>query len=144
MLNIREMTIQDYDRLYALWAGTRGMGLRSVDDSREGIDRFLRRNPNTCFVAERAGDIVGAIISGHDGRRGYIYHTAVKEEFRGQGIGKELVNRALAALKAEGITRCGLFVFADNVAGQNFWLSQGWVTRPDLVYFNLPLCPENK
>ena len=73
---------------------------------------------------------------------GGIYHTAVKEEFRGQGIGKELVNRALAALKAEGITRCGLFVFADNVAGQNFWLSQGWVTRPDLVYFNLPLCPE--
>lgn len=144
MLNIRKLTIEDYDKLYALWAGTRGMGLRSIDDSREGIERFLRRNPDTCFLAEVAGGIVGAIISGHDGRRGYIYHTAVKEEFRGQGIGKALVARACEALKAEGITRCGLFVFADNEAGQNFWFSQGWVTRPDLVYFNLPLSAENK
>lgn len=144
ILNIRKLSILDYDRLYALWSGTKGMGLRSIDDSKEGIERFLRRNPSTCFVAEETGEIVGAIISGHDGRRGYIYHTAVKEGLRGQGIGKELMAKACEALKAEGITRCGLFVFAGNEAGQNFWHSQGWVTRPDLVYYNLPLSADNK
>lgn len=141
---IRTMTIEDYERVFALWSETKGMGLRSLDDSKEGIERFLRRNPTTCFVAEAAGEIAGAIICGHDGRRGYIYHTAVKASLRGQGIGKELAERACEALKAQGITRCGLFVFAENEMGKNFWLSQGWVTRPDLVYFNLPLHTDNK
>lgn len=141
---IRTMTIEDYERVFALWSETKGMGLRSLDDSKEGIERFLRRNPTTCFVAEAAGEIAGAIICGHDGRRGYIYHTAVKASLRGQGIGKELAERACEALKTEGITRCGLFVFAENEGGKNFWLSQGWVTRPDLVYFNLPLHTDNK
>ena len=141
---IRIMTIEDYERVYTLWSGTKGMGLRSIDDSKEGIARFLRRNPTTCFVAEADGEVVGAIICGHDGRRGYIYHTAVKESLRGQGIGKQLADKACEALKAEGITRCGLFVFADNEGGKDFWLSQGWLTRPDLVYFNLPLYSENK
>ena len=141
---IRIMTIEDYERVYTLWSGTKGMGLRSIDDSKEGIARFLRRNPTTCFVAEADGEVVGAIICGHDGRRGYIYHTAVKESLRGQGIGKQLADKACEALKDEGITRCGLFVFADNEGGKDFWLSQGWLTRPDLVYFNLPLYSENK
>ena len=141
---IRIMTIEDYERVYTLWSGTKGMGLRSIDDSKEGIERFLRRNPTTCFLAEADGEVVGAIICGHDGRRGYIYHTAVKESLRGQGIGKQLADKACEALKAEGITRCGLFVFADNEGGKDFWLSQGWLTRPDLVYFNLPLHSENK
>lgn len=140
---IRKLTVADYDMLYALWAETAGMGLRSVDDSKEGIERFLQRNPSTCFVAEEGREIFGAIICGHDGRRGYIYHTAVRENRRGQGIGKQMVDRAVAALKAEGITRCGLFVYADNVSGQDFWRSQGWETRPDLVYFNLPLDLKN-
>ena len=140
---IRKLTREDYAKLYSLWAETAGMGLRSVDDSPEGIERFLARNPDTCFVAEEKGELVGAIICGHDGRRGYIYHTAVKESLRGRGIGKGLVEKALTALKEKGITRCGLFVYADNVSGQDFWRSQGWATRPDLVYFNLPLDPEN-
>ncbi|HBS92452.1 MAG TPA: GNAT family N-acetyltransferase [Firmicutes bacterium] len=141
---IRIMTIEDYERVYKLWSETKGMGLRSIDDSIEGIERFLKRNPRTSFVAEADGEIAGAIICGHDGRRGYIYHTAVKESLRGQGIGKQLANSAIAALKAEGITRCGLFVFAENERGKDFWLSLGWVTRPDLVYFNLPLHTDNK
>lgn len=141
---IKIMTIEDYERVYTLWSGTKGMGLRSIDDSKEGIERFLRRNPSTCFLAEADGEVIGAIICGHDGRRGYIYHTAVKENLRGQGIGKQLADKACEALKAEGITRCGLFVFAKNKGGKDFWLSQGWVTRPDLVYFNLPLHSENK
>jgi len=141
---IKIMTIEDYERVYTLWSGTKGMGLRSIDDSKEGIERFLRRNPSTCFLAEADGEVIGAIICGHDGRRGYIYHTAVKENLRGQGIGKQLADKACEALKAEGITRCGLFVFAENKGGKDFWLSQGWVTRPDLVYFNLPLHSENK
>lgn len=141
---IRTLTANDYDRLYSLWAGTQGMGLRSIDDSREGITRFLERNPSTCFAAQEQGEIIGAIICGHDGRRGYIYHTAVRADRRGQGIGKALVQAAVAALKNEGITRAGLFVYADNQLGQGFWRSQGWSIRPDLVYHNLPLDSGNK
>lgn len=141
---IRILTAEDYDGLYALWTETEGMGLRSLDDSREGIGHFLRRNPNTSFIAQEGSEIVGAIICGHDGRRGYIYHTAVKENRRGEGIGRDLVAKAVAALKEEGITRTGLFVYADNIKGQAFWQSQGWVTRPDLVYYNLPLNPQNQ
>lgn len=140
---IEPMTIEDYDDVYRLWAATEGMGLRSLDDSRAGVTRFLARNPSTCFVARQAGGIVGCILSGHDGRRGYIYHTAVDKQLRGQGVGSKLVERALAALAAEGITRCGLFIYQENSAGQSFWRGRGWQARPDLVYFDLPLRPDN-
>ncbi|MBP1544295.1 MAG: GNAT family N-acetyltransferase, partial [Oscillospiraceae bacterium] len=99
---IRKMTIADYDSVYSLWLSCRGMGLNDLDDSREGIERFLMRNPDTCFVAED-GDIVGVIIAGNDGRRGYIYHTAVREERRKEGIATALVEAAL-----DGLKRCGI------------------------------------
>lgn len=79
---IRTMTIQDYEKVYDLWTHTAGMGLNLTDDSKEGIAKYLRRNPNTCFVAEYSTELVGAIMSGHDGRRGFIYHTAVNAEYR--------------------------------------------------------------
>ena len=141
---IRSMTILDYERIYKLWSTTEGMGLRSIDDSKAGIERFLKRNPRTSFVAEVGREIVGAIICGHDGRRGYIYHLAVKENLRGKGIGRQLAARACQALKDEGITRCGLFVYVENDIGKNFWLSQGWATRPDLVYYDYSLSPDNR
>ena len=90
-MTIRIMSVADYDAVFALWNATAGMGMRSLDDSREGIARFLRRNPATCFIAEENGAPVGVILCGHDGRRGYIYHTAVSERLRGCGIGRALV-----------------------------------------------------
>ncbi len=133
---IRNMTSEDHGKVYELWINTRGMGLNDLDDSYEGISRFLERNPKTCFVAEEKDEIVGAIIAGHDGRRGYIYHTAVAEKCRHQGIGTKLVENALSALKSEGIKKCALVVFKRNAGGNDFWEKAGFSERSDLVYRN--------
>lgn len=100
---IRKMKIADYEQLYKLWTTTSGMGLNNVDDSKEGIEKYLERNPNTCFVAEIENEIVGAILTGHDGRRGIISHTTVSEKVQRQGIGTKLVDAALEALQKHGI-----------------------------------------
>lgn len=130
------MTSEDYGKVYELWKNTKGMGLNNLDDSYEGISIFLERNPSTCFVAEENDEIVGAIIAGHDGRRGYIYHTAVSEKSRHQGIGTRLVENALSALKSEGIKKCALVVFDRNEGGNKFWETIGFSKRNDLVYRN--------
>ena len=137
-MTIRKMTIVDYDEVYSLWLSCKGMGLNSLDDSREGIARFLVRNPQTCFVAEEK-EIVGVIMAGHDGRRGFIYHTAVSPEQRGRGIGTALVNAALDALKAEGISKVALVVFERNEGCNRFWEKMGFARRDDLVYRNRSL-----
>ncbi|MBQ4266432.1 MAG: GNAT family N-acetyltransferase [Clostridia bacterium] len=130
------MTIGDYDQLYALWLSCKGMGLNDVDDSREGIARYLARNPHTSFVAQDEGRIIGAIMAGHDGRRGYIYHTAVNEDDRHRGVGAALVDAAMSALQREGITKVALVAFARNESGNAFWENQGFVLREDLSYRN--------
>ena len=131
---IRQMTPQDYDRVYALWRSCKGMGLNNVDDSREGIARYLARNPNTCFVAEEEGNLLGVIMAGHDGRRGFIYHTSVSPDARGRGIGTRLANAALDALKAEGISKVALVAFTRNETGNAFWEKLGFEARHDLTY----------
>ncbi len=136
---IRTMTIADYGRVYALWRSCRGMGLNDIDDSKEGIARYLRRNPATTFVAEEEGEIVGVIMAGHDGRRGYIYHTAVREDMRGRGIGRALVTEALNALKDEGISKIALVAFGKNQEGNAFWEKMGFSQREDLTYRNRSL-----
>lgn len=118
------MNISDYEAVHRLWLSCPGMVLNTVDDSREGIQRFLLRNPDTCFVAEEEGLIVGAIMAGNDGRRGYIYHTAVSPSRQKQGIGSQLVRAALSALQAAGITKVALVAFKKNEAGNRFWESQ--------------------
>lgn len=135
-MNIRTMTIDDYDKVYDLWINTPGMGLNSADDSRDGIGRFLSRNPSTCFVAEEDGRIVGAIMAGHDGRRGYIYHTAVLPQYRRRGIARRLVESAMSALESDGINKAALVVFGRNETGNGFWESMGYISRDDLVYRN--------
>lgn len=130
---IRAMTREDYRAVYSLWLSCKGMGLNDLDDSEEGISWFLARNPSTCFVAEDGG-IVGAILAGNDGRRGYIYHTAVSPGYRGRGIGRELVNAALKALEALGISKAALVVFARNEEGNAFWERLGFTPRDDLIY----------
>lgn len=136
---IRTMTIDDYDRVYALWLATPGMGLNTLDDARESIAAYLRRNPTTCFVAEENGCIIGAILSGHDGRRGYVSHTAVAENCQRRGIGSALVQHMLAAMQAEGIRKVALVAFAKNEKGNAFWEKQGFTSREDLVYRNKAL-----
>ena len=135
-MNFRLMQISDYDSVYNLWINTPGMGLNSVDDSKEGIEKFLKRNPATCFVAEEDSKIVGVIMAGNDGRRGYIYHTAVLPEFRGKHIAKILVENAMAALEKEGITKVALVVFEKNQNGNGFWEKIGFTVRNDLIYRN--------
>lgn len=135
-MQIRVMTIADYDGVYDLWLHTPGMGLNTTDDSREGIGKYLHRNPATCFVAEEDGNILGVIMAGHDGRRGYIHHTAVRPEYRGQGIARQLVEHAMAALEQEGIHKVALVAFRRNENGNGFWEHIGFEERDDLVYRN--------
>lgn len=138
-MNIRPMTIADYDAVRSLWLSTPGMGLNDLDDSRDGIAKFIARNPNTSFVTEQDGGLIGAIMCGHDGRRGYIYHTCVRADRQGEGIGRALVEAALDALKAEGIHKVALVVFDQNAKGNAFWAKMGFTTREDLVYRNRSL-----
>lgn len=133
---IRNMTIADYDAVYALWMNTPGMGLNDIDDSREGIARFLARNPNSNFVSVELERITGVILSGHDGRRGYIYHMAVDAAMRKKGTGTALLDAALSALKSEGICKASLVVFSKNSIGNEFWENRGFALREDLNYRN--------
>lgn len=139
MTTIRVMNRADYDRVYDLWINTPGMGLNTLDDSREGIEKYLQRNPGTCFVAECDGKIVGAVLAGHDGRRGFIYHTAVLPAFRKQGIAKALVRNVLEALENEGIHKAALVVFRKNALGNAFWEKLGFSVRDDLTYRNISI-----
>jgi len=130
------MTIADYDSVYDLWLNTAGMGLNNLDDSRQGIEKFIKRNPETCFVAEKDNSIIGVILCGHDGRRGFIYHTAVSESERRRGVGSALVDAVIDALKKEGISKAALVVFSKNEPGNSFWEKRGFTARQDLVYRN--------
>ncbi|MCF2651527.1 GNAT family N-acetyltransferase [Anaeromassilibacillus senegalensis] len=138
-MQIIPMTIEDYDAVYDLWLHTPGMGLNTADDSREGIAAYLRRNPTTCFTAKEGDRLLGAILAGHDGRRGYISHTAVREDAQRQGVGTALVEAVLEALQAEGIRKVALVVFARNEKGNAFWEKLGFTGRDDLVYRNKAL-----
>lgn len=136
ILIVRLMTIDDYDDVYRLWTITEGMALRSYDDSREGIEKFLKKNPTSNFVAVYDGRIVGVILCGIDGRRAYIYHTVVDKDFRCQGIGKKLLDEVIKVSEIEGIKKNGLLVKGDNELGRHFWKSQGWDERNDVIYYS--------
>jgi len=132
-IDIEVMTIADYDEVIELWRGTEGIGLHEFEDSREGIAMYLDRNPGMSFVARSEGKLVGAVLCGHDGRRGFINHLVVNPEFRKQGIGKEMVDRCLGELGERGIRKCNIVVFRENSIGRGFWLQLGWNERPELV-----------
>ena len=140
---VRQMKIEDYDQVYALWTKIRGFGIRSVDDSKEGVARFLRRNPDTSVVAVEEDQIVGAILCGHDGRRGCLYHVCVDPDWRMRGIGKAMVVYAMEALKQEEINKVSLIAFTQNDIGNAFWKEIGWTKREDLNYYDFTLNEEN-
>ena len=135
-MNIREMTETDYDQVYQLWLSCVGMGLNDLDDSKEGIARFLQRNPQTCLVAVENQTIIGAILVGSDGRRAYIYHTAVHPNYRRRGIARQLVETVLTVLDDLRIHKVALVVFKRNTEGNQFWERLGFSVREDLIYHN--------
>ena len=138
-IEIRAMTMEDYEKVYALWMSCKNMGFNNLDDSREGIEKCLRRNPTTSFVAAQGEAIVGVILAGHDGRRGFVHHLAVAEKVRRQGIASALLENALDALSEEGIHKVALLAFKKNEAGNAFWESQGFTAREDVTYRNKAL-----
>ena len=140
---IRTMMIDDYDEVRSLWMPIKGFGIRSVDDSREGVTAFLKRNPTSSVVTIEDGKIVGSILCGHDGRRGCLYHVCVAKDYRMRGIGKEMVVFCMNALKAEHINKVSLIAFTKNDIGNAFWKRIGWTKREDLNYYDFTLNEDN-
>lgn len=140
---IRAMTLNDYEKVHDLWMKIKGFAIRSIDDSKEGVERFLDRNPGISVVAEEDGKIIGAILCGHDGRRGCMYHVCVDPEHRLKGIGKSMVVFAMEALKKEKINKVSLIAFTKNDIGNAFWKEIGWTKREDLNYYDFTLNEEN-
>lgn len=134
---IRRMLPEDYEEAYALWQRTPGMHLHSLNNTYGGIALLISKNPESCFVAvDDEGHVIATALGATDGRKGYLYHVAVDEQWRSQGIGTRLIQRIMDVFKAFGIVKIGILVVADNAAGQEFWKKQGWNTRPDVVYFD--------
>ncbi len=142
-MQIRVMTIDDYDNVHKLWMSIKGFAIRSVDDSREGVERFIRRNPTTSVVAIEDQQVVGAILCGHDGRRGCLYHVCVHPDHRRRGIGKAMVVSCMNALKKEKISKVSLIAFTKNDIGNAFWNTIGWTRREDLNYYDFVLNEDN-
>ena len=139
----RAMETEDYDQVYRLWQSIKGFGIRSLDDSREGVERFLKRNPATSVVAIQNGRIVGNILCGHDGRTGYFYHVCVEKSYRKHGIGHVMAKWCMYALKEEGINKISLIAFKSNQVGNAFWQGVGWKERADVNFYDFVLNEEN-
>ena len=140
---IRAMTLNDYENVHALWMRIKGFSIRSIDDSQEGVERFLKRNPGISVVAEEDGRIIGAILCGHDGRRGCLYHVCVDPDYRLKGIGKSMVVFVMEALRKEKINKVSLIAFTKNDIGNAFWKEIGWTKREDLNYYDFTLNTAN-
>lgn len=138
------MQLEDYSKIQKLWMSIHGFCIRSIDDSQEGVERFIRRNPTTSIVAEADGNIIGAILCGHDGRRGCLYHVCVAAEYRKHGVGKAMVMQAMEALKREHINKIAVVAFTSNEVGNRFWQDMGWTFREDLNYYDFTLNEQNK
>ena len=142
-MTVRTMTIEDYQGVYDLWMTIKGFAIRSIDDSKVGVERFIKRNPSTSVVAIEDGKIVGSILCGHDGRRGCLYHVCVHEDYRMRGIGKSMVVHCMQELEKEHISKVSLIAFTKNDIGNAFWKEIGWTKREDLNYYDFTLNEKN-
>lgn len=134
-MQYREMDLSDYDNIISLWQEAEGIVVRDAD-SREGIQKYLQRNPSLSFVATKEDVIVGTIMSGHDGKRGYIQHLVVASEIRKSGVASELLSRCIDALKLEGIIKSHIHVLSNNKLAKNYWSNRGWVERTDIGVYS--------
>lgn len=137
-IHIREFRVTDYDQVMSLWNSCEGIGLSGADTP-QATRAYLDRNPRLSRVAEEAGRVVAAVLCGHDGRRGYLHHLAVHPSRRKQGLARRLVAECLAALRAEGIQKCHIFIFRDNPEGLDFWTHLGWTPRADIGVVSIEL-----
>ena len=137
------MTEEDYDEVRALWMTIRGFGIRALDDSREDVTRFIRRNPTTSVVARVDGKIVGSILCGSDGRQGALYHVCVAKAFRRRRIGTHMVGYCMHQLRLMGINKVSLIAFTRNDAGNAFWNKIGWTRKTDVNYYEFVLNDKN-
>ncbi|MDD6428207.1 MAG: GNAT family N-acetyltransferase [Lachnospiraceae bacterium] len=142
-MNYREMTIDDFEKVHALWMSIHGFGIRSIDDSREGVGAFLNRNPGFSVVAEEGGQIVGSILCGHDGRTACFYHVCVREDKRRQGIGKDMTVWCMRKLNQAHVNKISLVAFKDNSIGNSFWQQEGWKEREDYNVYDFYLNEKN-
>jgi putative acetyltransferase len=138
MITTREFVIDDYDKAVALWNLVEGIEV-AEGDSKEEIRAYLLRNPGLSCVAEESGTIVGAVLCGHDGRRGLIHHLAVAPAYHGKGIGKLLVQECITHLRATGIVRALILVAGDNARAHSFWLRLGWEDVPGAILMGIDL-----
>ena len=134
-MHYRQLQIADHENLILLWRNCDGISLRDAD-SRQGMQKYLERNPGLSFVAEADARIVASLMAGHDGRRGYIQHLAVDREHRNQGIAGRLLERCLQALRAEGIVKSHVHVLNSNQLGRDFWSRRGWVHRDEIEMYS--------
>ena len=137
------MKPEDYDDVRALWMTIRGFGIRALDDSREDIERFIRRNPTTSVVAKAGNRIIGTILCGSDGRQGALYHVCVAKEYRRRGIGTQMVGFCMHQLRYMGINKVSLIAFTNNEAGNAFWNKIGWTKKTNVNYYEFVLNEEN-
>jgi ribosomal protein S18 acetylase RimI-like enzyme len=141
IMEITELTIKNCEEVLSLWQNTKGVGLDKDTDTKERIWIYLQRNPGLSFAAFEKGKVIGAVLCGHDGRRGYLHHLTVAEKHRNKGIGTALVDKVISKLRMLGIRKCNIFVFSDNVGGQAFWKRNGWVERADLKVISKSIAP---
>ena len=143
MVSLREMTIEDFEKVHALWMSIHGFGIRSIDDSKEGVEAFLDRNPGFSVVAVDGDDIIGSILCGHDGRTACFYHVCVREDRRRQGIGKAMTVFCMKKLHQAKVNKISLVAFKDNSVGNSFWQGEGWKERVDFHVYDFYLNEKN-
>jgi len=136
MLEIKKMNIRNYQEIIDLWKNTEGVAINNYDDSEKSIEKFIERNPTTCFVAEYENGIIGTIMGGNDGRRGLIYHLMVKLEHRKKGIGKKLLEKVEQSFKNEGIKRIYLVTYKENEIGNEFWKNNEYEIRDSVIFWS--------
>jgi GNAT superfamily N-acetyltransferase len=140
-MEITELTIKNCEEVLTLWESSEGVGLDKDTDTKERIEIYLQRNPGLSFTAFEKGKLIGTVLCGQDGRHGYLHHLIVAKAHRNKGIGTALVEKVISKLRMLGIRKCNIFVFADNLAGDEFWKKNGWVERINLKVMSRDIPP---